>query len=75
MAARRPKKSAPEPAAENSENPENSEDAETEPEFLNRAARRAQGKGKQQPKAVGKITPGHRAAPHSPRQWANRRSG
>jgi hypothetical protein len=77
MATRRTKKPAPEPApsadAENADS-ENA-DSQAPPEFLNRAARRAQSKGKQAPKPVGKITPGHQATPHSTRQWANRRSG
>jgi hypothetical protein len=68
-----PARKKSEPSSEEPTETPPSED-EAPPEFLNRAARRAQGKGKK-PKAPGKITPSHHAAVHSPRQWANRRSG
>ncbi|RKR89826.1 hypothetical protein BDK92_4185 [Micromonospora pisi] len=60
---------------EPAEGEEPGEDAE--PSFLNRAARRAQGKGatrQQQPQGKGKAS-GGRGSVQGPRQWGNRRSG
>ena len=55
--------------------PETGEDEQPE-EFLNRAARRAQGKrtGRPQQSAQG-MRPAGRGAVQSPRQYGNRRSG
>ncbi|MFK3981486.1 hypothetical protein ACI2K4_14045 [Micromonospora sp. NPDC050397] len=49
---------------------------EAEPGFLNRAARRAQGKSttRQQPQSKSKSF-GGRGSVQGPRQWGNRRSG
>ena len=67
-----PKRSAPEPAENEPENVE----SEEEPEFLNRAARRARGKGKGQPPQAqkGHFPHGQGSVP-GPRMWGNRRSG
>jgi hypothetical protein len=54
------------------------ESAETEaaPEFTNRAARRARGKGASQPPPAGKGPHlGSRGTVQGPRQYGNRRSG
>jgi hypothetical protein len=42
---------------------------------MNRAARRAKGKGAALPRPVGKIVPGRTNLTHGPRSYANRRSG
>jgi hypothetical protein len=50
--------------------------ADTPADTPNRAARRARGKGGDQPPAVGKVRYTGRAKPVAqPRQWATRRSG
>lgn len=66
----------PEPAAEPAE-PADADAEATEPEFLNRAARRAQGKGKTAaPQAQQKgHFPHGQGARQGPRMWGNRRSG
>jgi hypothetical protein len=77
MAERRTKKDVEsEPAAQAEPESESEAEAASEPVFENRAARRARGKGKPQPKAAGKINPhGNRGPAQSQRSWANRRSG
>jgi hypothetical protein len=68
-----PKREAPEPVE-----PEPEEIAEEEePEFLNRAARRAQGRGKTQtPQSQRKGQYPHgQGTVQGPRMWGNRRSG
>jgi hypothetical protein len=42
---------------------------------MNRAQRRAKGKGGSQPRPIGKILPGRTNLTHGPRSYANRRSG
>jgi len=42
---------------------------------MNRAARRAKGKGASQPRPVGKIAPSHVNNRHGSRSYATRRSG
>jgi hypothetical protein len=42
---------------------------------MNRAARRAKGKGASQPRPVGKIAPSHVNNRHGGRSYATRRSG
>ena len=55
--------------------PETAEDQQPE-EFLNRAARRAQGKKSGRPQQAGQgMRPTGRGAVQSPRQYGNRRSG
>jgi hypothetical protein len=77
MAERRTKKEAEsEPAAEAEPAAESESESAAEPVFENRAARRARGKGKSQPKVAGRIDPhGNRGPAQSQRSWANRRSG
>jgi hypothetical protein len=71
------KKSAPpEPAAQ----PEPAADSELDPDaeevLMNRAERRARGKGKQPAQALGRGKVGGSHGPaHTQRNWANRRSG
>lgn len=61
------------PADESAEHTDADESAEV---FQNRAARRAQGKsGKQTRVPVRAKDPGSHGPGHSPRLWANRRSG
>ena len=49
---------------------------EQEPEFTNRAARRAKGKTSAQPQVFAKgRAPAGRGSVQSPRQYGNRRSG
>ena len=67
-----PQRNAPEP---DENEPENAE-SEEEPEFLNRAARRAKGKGKgQAPQTQKGHFPHGQGAVQGPRMWGNRRSG
>jgi hypothetical protein len=66
-----PKREAPEPVE-----PESEETEESEPEFLNRAARRAKGRGKTQtPQTQKGQYPHGQGAVQGPRMWGNRRSG
>lgn len=52
------------------------EPAADEPEFTNRAARRAKGKASAKPQVFAKgQAPAGRGAVQSPRQYGNRRSG
>jgi hypothetical protein len=70
-----PKRSAPEPVEPEPEEAQETEETE-EPEFLNRAARRARGKGKAQSQHAQKgHFPHGQGAVQGPRMWGNRRSG
>jgi hypothetical protein len=57
------------------ENGEVDAEVEAEAEPLNRAERRAKGKGKTLPAAAAKIVPGKTNNSHGPRQYSHRRSG
>ncbi len=68
-----PKREAPEPVEPESEE---TEETEEEPEFLNRAARRARGRGKTQAPQMQKGQYPHgQGTVQGPRMWGNRRSG
>ncbi|GEM_PF-1805091 len=66
----------PEPGAATEPEPGAATEPETEAAPLNRAERRARGKGGMQPKPAGrgKVAGGHGPA-HTQRMWSNRRSG
>lgn len=55
--------------------PATTDPAEVEAAPMNRAERRAKGKGSKQPPAIGKIQPARTNLNHGPRQYANRRGG
>jgi hypothetical protein len=68
-----PKRSTPEPVEPE---PEEASEEPEEPEFLNRAARRAKGKGNAQSQHAQKgHFPHGQGSVQGPRMWGNRRSG